>query len=80
MIYTIKHLIILVLKANFLSKTFNYIILPSFESQELVKKNKIRCVNRDLLQLKHYLFQKRLQAKCDLINCALDMRSLWCFK
>ena len=43
---------------NFLTKTFNYIILPSFESQEIVKKNKIRCVNRDLLQLKHYLFQK----------------------
>ena len=29
--------------ANFLTKTFNYIILPSFESQEIVKKNKIRC-------------------------------------
>ena len=59
--------------ANFLTKTFNYIILPSFESQEIVKKNKIRCVNRDLLQLKHYLFQTRLQAKCDLRNCTLDI-------
>ena len=30
-------------------------------------------MNRDLLQLKHYLFQKRLQAKCDLRNCTLDI-------
>jgi hypothetical protein len=28
---------------NFLTKTFNYIILPNFESQKIVKKNKIRC-------------------------------------
>ena len=30
-------------KVQFLTKTFNYIILPNFESQEIVKKNKIRC-------------------------------------
>jgi transposase len=58
---------------DLLTKTFNYIILPSFESQEIVKKNKIRCVNRDLLQLKHYLFQQRLRSKCDLRNCTLDI-------
>ena len=45
--------------ADFLTKTFNHIILPSFESQEMTKKNKIRCVNRNLLQLKHYLFQQQ---------------------
>lgn len=59
--------------ANFLTKTFNYIILPSFESQEIAKKNKIRCVNRNLLQLKHYLFQQRLKDKCDLRKCTLDI-------
>ena len=59
--------------SDFLTKTFNYIILPSFESQEIAKKNRIRCVNRDLLQLKHYLFQQRLKAKCELRNCTLDI-------
>jgi transposase len=59
--------------SDFLTKTFNYIILPSFESQEIAKNNKIRCVNRDLLQLKHYLFQQRLKAKCELRNCTLDI-------
>jgi putative transposase len=58
---------------DFLTKTFNYIILPNFESQGIAKKNKIRCVNRDLLQLKHYLFQQRLKAKCDLRHCFLDI-------
>lgn len=58
---------------DFLTKTFNYIILPSFESQEMARKNKIKCVNRDLLQLKHYLFQQRLKAKCDIRNCTLDI-------
>ena len=58
---------------DFLTKTFKYIILPSFESQGIAKKNKIKCVNRDLLQLKHYLFQQRLKAKCDLRNCTLDI-------
>ena len=58
---------------DFLTKTFKYIILPSFESQGITKKNKIKCVNRDLLQLKHYLFQQRLKAKCDLRNCTLDI-------
>jgi putative transposase len=53
--------------ANFLTKTFNYIILPSFKSQEIVKKNKIRCVNKDLLQLKHYLFQTRLKANTNML-------------
>lgn len=59
--------------SNFLTETFNYIILPSFESQEMTKKNKIRCVNRNLLQLKHYLFQQRLKAKCELRGCSLDI-------
>ena len=58
---------------DFLTKTFNYIILPSFESQEMTKKIKIRCINRNLLQLKHYLFQQRLKAKCDIRSCTLDI-------
>lgn len=58
---------------DFLTKTFKHIILPSFESQEMVKKNKVKCVNRDLLQLKHFLFQQRLKSKCDSRNCSLDI-------
>lgn len=61
--------------SNYLSKTFNHIILPRFESQEMSKKMKIKSVNRNLLQLKHYLFQTRLKSKCALRKCYLDICS-----
>jgi len=34
---------------DFLTQTFNYIILPSFESQEMMKKNKMRFVTTKTL-------------------------------
>lgn len=58
---------------NFLTKTFNYIILPTFESQELSGKIKNRGVNRDLLQLKHFMFKERLKSKCLIRSCYLDI-------
>ena len=58
---------------NLLTQTYDHIILPSFESQEMAKKRKIRGLNRDLLQLKHFLFQQRLKAKCDIRKCSLDI-------
>lgn len=58
---------------NFLTKTFNHIILPIFESQKMTKGSKIRGLNRDLLQLKHFLFKERLKAKCELRQCSLDI-------
>lgn len=38
-----------------------------------LQRKKVRCVNRDLLQLKHYLFQQRLRSKYDLRNCVLEI-------
>lgn len=58
---------------NFLTNTYNHIILPSFESQDMMKKNNIRCINRDLLQLKHFLFKERLKSKCKLKHCTIDI-------
>lgn len=59
--------------ASRLTKTYDHIILPSFESQEMVKKCKIKCVNRNMLQLRHYTFKERLKNKCALMNCTLDI-------
>ena len=58
---------------RFLTTTYDHIILPSFESQEMAKGRKIRGINRDLLQLKHFLFKERLKAKCALSGCTIDI-------
>ena len=58
---------------SYLTKTYNYIILPSFESQEMVKHSNNRYLNRDLLQLRHYQFQQRLKSHCELYGCTLDI-------
>jgi putative transposase len=58
---------------SYLTKTFNYIILPIFESQEMSKKIRIKGVNRNLLQLKHFLFKERLKSKCMLEKTYLDI-------
>ena len=58
---------------KYLTDTFKHIIIPSFESQEMVSKNKFKSVNRNLLQLKHFLFRQRLQSKCLLEKCTLDV-------
>ena len=58
---------------NFLTTTYNHIILPIFESQKMTKHSNNRYLNRSLLQLKHFLFQQRLKAKCLLRQCTLDI-------
>jgi len=55
---------------SFLTSTYQTIFLPSFESQELVKKIKFKICKRDLLTLKHFLFKQRLLDKCKMKkNC-----------
>lgn len=58
---------------SYLTKTFNHIILPSFDSQEITKKSRNKSLNRDLLQLKHFMFKERLSSKCKLLSCTLDI-------
>jgi putative transposase len=58
---------------SLLTNTYDHIILPSFESQEMAKGRKIRGINRDLLQLKHFLFKERLKSKCDIMSCTIDI-------
>ena len=51
-----------------MSKHYDSVIIPIFESQEMVMKNRNRNCNRNLLQLKHYRFKERLKDKFDLIE------------
>jgi transposase len=44
-------------------KHYNHILLPTFESQELVSKNRLRSkTNRELMYLQHYTFKQRLKS------------------
>lgn len=54
---------------NMLTTTYNHIILPSFESQDMVRRSNNKWLNRDMLQLKHFLFKERLKSKCILRKC-----------
>lgn len=51
---------------NYLTKHHNWILLPSFESQEMAMKGTNKRCNRDMMQLKHYMFKERLKSKCML--------------
>jgi putative transposase len=53
---------------GFLSRNYSTVIIPRFESQEMSMKNKNRTCNRNLLQLKHFMFRKRLEDKFSLIQ------------
>lgn len=58
---------------NYLTSTYEYILLPSFESQELSKKCN-STTSRRLLQLKHYRFKERLKDACKLkANCNVEI-------
>jgi transposase len=57
--------------ANYLTTNYNVIFLPPFESQKIVKKSRNSDLNRDILQLKHFQFRKRLESKCQLRRCRL---------
>ena len=49
---------------DLLTKSYQNIFLPIFESQEIVKKMFGKRSRRTLLALKHYQFKQRLRAKC----------------
>ena len=46
--------------ANTITREYSYIMLPIFESQEMVRKNKITRINRDIIQYQHYKFQQKI--------------------
>ena len=70
--------------AKKLTFEFQIILLPIFENQKMVKKGKRIC--RNLLQLKHFLFQQRLKEQClqsELRICTEEYTSKtcgWCGK
>lgn len=57
---------------SYLTNTYNHILLPPFESQEMMKKMKVRSVNRNLSQLNHYLFRQRMISKCIERRCLFE--------
>ena len=58
---------------KYLTDTFRHVIIPTFETQKMSSKNRNKRVNRNLLQLKHYLFRKRLESKCMMKKCTIDV-------
>lgn len=66
-----------------ITNKYRTIILPYFESQEMVRGNGRKRTHRDMLQMKHYLFQTRLKQKCKergniLILCTEEYTSKTC--
>lgn len=57
---------------NYLQKHHSWILLPIFESQEMAMKGFSRKCNRNMIQLKHYVFKERLKSKC-LLNKNIDL-------
>lgn len=58
--------------AHYLTSRYKVIILPHFESQEMVKgKTLKRETKRLMLQDRHYQFQTRLRQKCEERGCIL---------
>lgn len=59
---------------NYLSKHYELVLLPVFESQDMVKRRLSRKCNRNMLQLKHYQFKERLKEKCRMTkSCRLEI-------
>jgi putative transposase len=53
----------------FLTKNYTSILLPSFETQDMVCSNKLHSkVKRDMMNFSYYKFKQRLQHKCSLIK------------
>jgi putative transposase len=50
---------------NWLTKTYDTIHLPTFETQEIAKKSRNKNMNRILMLMKHYKFKSRLISKCE---------------
>jgi putative transposase len=68
---------------DYLTKNYETIILPTFESQKLLKKLDSRITRRMLLAYKHYQFKVRLQQKCEvrkrtLLICTEEYTSKTC--
>ena len=59
---------------------YDYILLPSFESQDMMVKSKNRYLNREMGQLKHYLFQTRMKDKLSdkVVICTEEFTSKTC--
>lgn len=53
---------------TYLTKNYNTVILPNFESQGMVKGSLKRELNREIMLLRHYEFRERLKHKARTIN------------
>ena len=60
---------------DYITKNYQSIIIPPFESQDMVTKSRNRRLNRNLLELKHYMFRNRLESKCILRGCNMIVKT-----
>ena len=60
---------------SFLTKNYTSILLPSFETQDMVQSKKLhRNAKRDMMNFAFYKFKQRLQHKCDMLkHCNLNI-------
>lgn len=68
---------------KYLTDNYKTIIIPIFESQEIVKINKSKKFRSTLLSLQHFTFRQRLLdkskiSKCDVIVCTEEYTSKTC--
>jgi putative transposase len=68
---------------KYLTDNYKTIIIPIFESQEIVKINKSKTFRSTLLSLQHFTFRQRLLdkskiSKCDVIVCTEEYTSKTC--
>lgn len=53
---------------NFLTKNYKTILIPTFESQDIVRKMISKNNKRELLSLQHFKFKERLKSKASIIK------------
>ena len=69
--------------ADFLTKEYDVILIPIFESQKMMKKSNNSNLNRSFGHLSHFAFKKKLKQKCEersvvCIECSESYTSKTC--
>jgi len=72
--------------ASFLTNNYNVILIPSFETQNMVSRSKriSKPTSRNMMQLSHFAFRQRLielsnrEKRCEVIICTEEFTSKTC--
>ncbi len=58
---------------NYITKRYNHVIYPHFESQDMARKSDNKHLNRNITIFKHFKFKQRLINKCKVRRCTIDL-------